>query len=58
MTDTTTTPKAKKLTAAYIDDRSSVEFRGYTFKKGESVEVDEATWTKLKDHPCFKVSGA
>lgn len=58
MTDATnTTPKAKKFTAAYIDDRKSVEFRGYTFKKGEPVEVDEKTWTKLKDHPCFKVSG-
>jgi len=56
-TDPAPTTKGKKLMAAYIDDRKSVEFRGYKFKKDEPIEVDEKTWAKLKDHPCFKVSG-
>lgn len=49
--------KAKKRTATYTDDRAKVEFRGYTFKKGEPVEVDDKTFAKLENHPCFKVSG-
>ncbi|KRA74263.1 hypothetical protein ASD78_12280 [Lysobacter sp. Root667] len=49
-------PAPTAFLAAYVDDRDEVTFRGYRFPNGVDVEVSEAVWTKLQDHPCFVVS--